>query len=200
MKNIYFILMAIFFLSGVNISLGVTTGQSAPDFSLPDPQGENHSLTDYRGKYVVLEWLNHDCPFVRKHYDSGNMQNLQKTYTAKDIVWLSLNSSAPGKQGHFSPDTCIELTKKKGASPTLILLDPDGKVGKLYSAQTTPHMYVINPEGKLIYQGAIDNTSSVDPDDIPKSKNYVRAALDEALNGKSVTESTTKSYGCSVKY
>ena len=178
----------------------VTVGQPAPDFSLPDTQGQTRSLSDYKGKFVVLEWANHDCPFVRKQYDSGNMQSLQKAYTEKGVVWLTIGSSAPGKQGNFSPESWNELTQKKGASPSAVLLDPKGEVGRLYEAQTTPHMYIINPEGNLVYQGAIDSIASTDTDDVPKADNYVRSALDEAMNGKSVTNSNTKSYGCSVKY
>lgn len=190
------------FLTILNVTLfaQVNIGQAAPDFSLPDTQGKSHSLSDYKGKFVVLEWANHDCPFVRKQYDSGNMQSLQKEYTEKGVVWLTIGSSAPGKQGNFPPETWNELTRKKGASPSAVLLDPKGDVGRLYEAQTTPHMFIINPEGSLIYQGAIDSISSADPDDIPKANNYVRSALDAAMNGKPVTASNTKSYGCSVKY
>ena len=176
------------------------TGQPAGDLKLRDTRGREHALSDYRGKFVVLEWVNHDCPFVRKHYDSGNMQALQKEYRAKDVIWLSINSSAVNKQGNYPPDKADELTKEKGASPTAVLLDPDGTVGKMYGAQTTPHMYVIDPEGVLLYQGAIDDKPSVDPADVQTAKNYVRAVLDEAMAGKPVSVSTTKSYGCSVKY
>jgi peroxiredoxin len=178
----------------------VTTGQAAPDFKLTDTKGQVHSLSDFKGKHVVLEWFNHDCPFVVKHYESGNMQSLQKEYTGKGVVWLSINSSAPGKQGHYTPEESNKMTQDKGVSSTAVLLDSDGKVGKMYGAKTTPHMYVIDPQGVLIYQGAIDSTPSTDPADIPASKNYVKAALDASLSGGVVREATTKSYGCSVKY
>lgn len=178
----------------------VRTGEAAPDFSLTDTGGKSRGLSEFKGKYVVLEWLNHDCPFVQKHYGSGNMQSLQKEFAAKSVIWLSINSSAAGEQGHFPPEKVDELTRQKGASPTAVLLDTDGKVGHRYGARTTPHMYIINPDGVLIYQGAIDDKASTDPEDIPDSKNYVRAALSEAMAGQPVTIPTTKSYGCSVKY
>lgn len=177
-----------------------SVGVSAPEFSLSDINGTAHSLAAYKGKYVVLEWVNHDCPFVKKHYDSQNMQNLQKEYTEKDVVWLSVNSSAPGKQGNFSAAEWSKLTAEKGASPTAVLLDENGAVGQAYGAKTTPHMYVVNPEGVLIYQGAIDSISSADKGDIAAAQNYVRSALDEAMSGKQVSTPSTQSYGCSVKY
>lgn len=175
-------------------------GQSAPDFSLTDTKGQVRQLTDFKGQYVVLEWLNHDCPFVKKHYGSGNMQSLQKEYTAKKVAWLSINSSALGKQGHYDSAAADQLTMEKSAMPTAVLLDQDGKVGHLYNAQTTPHMYIIDPQGILLYQGAIDDIPSADSADIPAAQNYVKAALDEILAGKPVSISATKSYGCSVKY
>ena len=178
----------------------VETGQPAPDFTLTDTKGATHTLSQHKGQYVVLEWLNHDCPFVKKHYNSGNMQALQKEYTGKGIVWISINSSAEGKEGYSTPDIADALTKEKNAAPTAVLLDKDGNVGKQYGAQTTPHMYVINPEGILIYQGAIDSKASADPNDIPSSTNYVKAALDQSMGGQQVAEASTKSYGCSVKY
>lgn len=178
----------------------VQTGSNAPDFTLTDTNGKTHSLSQFKGKYVVLEWLNHECPFVVKQYDSKNMQNLQKEYTGKGVVWLSINSSATGKEGYTTSEKANALTQEKGAAPTAVLLDSDGKVGKMYGAQTTPHMFVIDPQGKLVYQGAIDDIRSTDIEDIAKAKNYVKAALDESMAGKTVTEPTTKSYGCSVKY
>ncbi len=187
------------FLAAIS-EAGVNVGESAPDFTLTDTNGKAQTLSQYKGKFVVLEWFNHDCPFVHKHYDSGNMQALQKEYTAKDVIWLSINSSAPGKEGYYPADKANELTKEKGASPTAVLLDEDGKVGKLYGAKTTPHMFVVSPQGLLIYQGAIDSTPSTEAADIETSKNYVKDALEEAIAGKVVTESSTKSYGCSVKY
>lgn len=174
--------------------------QPAPDFTLVDSYGREHKLSDLRGKYVVLEWLNHGCPFVVKHYSSKNMQNLQKKYTGKGVVWYSIVSSAPGKQGHFPPEEANALSKEKGAAPTALLVDSDGKVGRLYGARTTPHMFIIDPEGKLIYNGAIDDTRSTDVEDVKTAKNYVSAALDEAMSGKPVTVATNQPYGCSVKY
>lgn len=178
----------------------VETGQKAPDFTLVDVDGNNRSLSEFQGKYVVLEWTNHGCPFVKKHYDGGNMQNLQKTYAEKGVIWLSINSSAKGKEGSMSPAEWKALLTDKKSVATATLLDPTGQVGKLYGAKTTPHMYIIDPNGNLIYQGAIDSIKSADSEDIPKAQNYVSTALDEAMAGKAVTTSTTKSYGCSVKY
>ena len=176
-------------------------GSKAPDFSLPDSKGAKQSLSEYKGKFVVLEWTNPDCPFVMKHYvKSHNMQDLQKEYTGKGVVWLSINSSAPGKQGNYPPAELNKILETRGASPTALLLDPDGAVGKLYGAKTTPHMFVINPEGSLIYEGAIDDKATPDVEDILSAKNYVKAALDEAMAGKPVTNASSQSYGCSVKY
>jgi peroxiredoxin len=178
----------------------VTTGEIAPDFSLTDMEGKKHTLVGEQGKFVVLEWVNPDCPFVKKHYDSGNMQGLQKEFTAKGVVWFSIASSAPGKQGHYAASEWKQLTTDKGAAPTAVLLDPKGLVGKDYGAQATPHMYVIDPKGVLIYQGAIDSIPSTDPGDIKEATNYVRQALNEAMNGEPVSTPATKAYGCSVKY
>lgn len=199
-KKVVFLVLSMFLtLSAVSFA-EVVSGQPAPDFSLQDTNGNTHMLSIYKGKIVVLEWINHECPFVKKHYDSGNMQQLQKDAIANDIVWLSVNSSAPGKQGFCSPEEANKLTMEKQASPTAVLLDPDGAVGKLYGAQTTPHMYVIDAQGILVYQGAIDDKPSVDPADITTSKNYVKAALDAMLAGTAVADASTKAYGCSVKY
>jgi peroxiredoxin len=175
-------------------------GKPADSFTLSDTKGKSHSLADFKGKYVVLEWYNSECPFVKKHYDSNNMQKLQKDYTDKGVVWLSINSSAEGKQGHFSPEEFNKLIKEKKSAPTALLLDHDGKVGKLYGAKTTPHIYIINPEGSVIYQGAIDSKSSADQADIASSENYVKTTLDAAMAGKKVETTSTKPYGCSVKY
>jgi peroxiredoxin len=175
-------------------------GQPAPDFSLTDTTGGTNTLSAFKGKYVVLEWTNFDCPFVKKHYGSGNMQKFQKTYTEKGVVWLTINSSAPGKQGNYSPDKWNEMIKEKGAAPTAFLLDPDGKVGKMYGAKTTPDMVVINPEGIVIYMGAIDDKPTVNFEDVKTAKNYVAMALDAAMAGKTAEVTTTQSYGCSVKY
>lgn len=175
-------------------------GSPAPAFTLPDVRGDEHSLADFSGKYVVLEWVNYDCPFVGKHYRSGNMPSLQTTYTGKGVIWLSICSSAPGKQGYFEGDDLTERMAEEKAAPTAYLVDKEGSVGQAYGAKTTPHMYVIDPQGILIYAGGIDNIRSTDTDDIKKATNYVRAALDAALSGKPVAVTTSAPYGCSVKY
>ena len=176
------------------------TGQPAPEFTLTDSNGKSHKLSDFKGKFVVLEWLNHGCPFVVKHYSSGNMQKLQKEFTGKDVVWLSIASSAPGKQGHMSPEETNKVKEEKGSAATAVLLDEDGTVGRLYDAKVTPALYVINPEGTLIYMGAIDDKKSTDAADIAGAKNYVKQALDEAMANKAVSEPTTAAYGCGIKY
>ena len=175
-------------------------GEPAKDFTLPDSTGKTHSLSDHKGKIVVLEWLNHGCPFVKKHYNSGNMQKFQKMYAEKGIVWFSIVSSAPGKQGYMTPEEAVESVKQHKASPKAVLLDPEGTVGKLYGAKTTPHMFIIDSSGNLVYNGGIDDIRSTNPDDIAKAKNYVRMALDELLAGKEVSVQTSQPYGCSVKY
>ena len=175
-------------------------GKAAPDFTLPDSFGKNHSLTDYAGKIVILEWLNHGCPFVKKHYDSGNMQKLQKMAKENGVVWFSVISSAPGKQGYSTPEQANETAKDKNALPSAILLDPEGTVGKQYGAKTTPHLYIINRGGLLAYKGGIDDIRSTDVNDIAKAKNYVLFALEELLSGKDVSVKTSQPYGCSVKY
>lgn len=178
----------------------VTPGKPAPDFTLKDASGKEHKLSDYKGKTVVLEWVNFGCPFVKKHYGSQNMQKLQQAATDKGIVWLSICSSAPGKQGHFAGETLTEEIKKEGSKATAYLVDESGEVGKLYGAKTTPEMFVITPEGTLVYGGAIDNNKSPDPSTIAGAKNYVTQALGELAEGKTVSEASTQSYGCSVKY
>jgi peroxiredoxin len=175
-------------------------GQAAPAFELQDSSGRTVSLGDYRGKFVVLEWVNFNCPFVGKHYGSGNMQRLQKAYTAQGVAWISINSSAPGKDGHVDRAAASALVKEKGASPTAFLLDPSGTAGRAYGAKTTPHMFVIDPKGVLLYNGAIDDRPSTDPADVKAAKNYVAAALDEAMAGKPVSVGFSTPYGCSVKY
>lgn len=175
-------------------------GQDAPAFTLKDTSGKEVSLSDFKGKYVMLEWVNFGCPFVKKHYDSKNMQNLQKEAKDKGVVWLSICSSAPGKQGHNSQEDAAAEIKKQGSNATAYLLDESGTVGKAYNARTTPEMYLISPEGKLLYMGAIDSNSSPDPATIKEATNYAAAAMEAALAGKPVKEPVTKSYGCSVKY
>ena len=191
-----------FFLvfSAVAQAVEAEVGKSAEDFTLPDSTGKTHSLSDYKGKIVVLEWLNHGCPFVKKHYNSGNMQKLQKMYAEKGVIWFSIVSSAPGKQGYMTPEEASESLKQHKASPKAVLLDPEGTVGKLYGAKTTPHMFIIDSAGNLVYNGGIDDIRSANPDDIAKAKNYVRMALDELLAGKDVSVQTSQPYGCSVKY
>ena len=175
-------------------------GAAAPDFSLPDAAGKTHSLSDYKGKYVVLEWFNPECPFVKKHYGSGNMQKLQSEYTGKGVVWLSIDSNAAGLEGNLTGEQAQKVMKAWNTKQTALLLDPEGKAGRAYNARNTPHMFVINPEGKIVYEGAIDSKATPNPADIPSSTNYVKAALDESMSGKSVSNSNTRPYGCSVKY
>ena len=175
-------------------------GTAAPDFSLTDAKGETYSPSQYKGKYVVLEWFNPECPFVKKHYGSGNMQKLQEEYTGKGVVWLTIDSNAPGSEGNLSADAASKVMTGWKTRQTALLLDPEGKAGRAYGAKNTPNMVVINPEGKIVYEGAIDSKATPNPADIPNSTNYVKVALDESLAGKPVTTSTTKPYGCSVKY
>ena len=175
-------------------------GQPAPDFSLSDGSGKKHSLSEYQGKFVVLEWTNPECPFVKKHYNSGNMAKVQKAAKDKGVVWLAIDSSAVGKEGYLSPDAAKAAAQKEYANCAEHLLDADGTVGKLYGAKATPHMFVIDPKGTLLYAGAIDSIPSADPSDIAKATNYVQTALDETLAGQPVKTAATKAYGCSVKY
>jgi peroxiredoxin len=175
-------------------------GQPAPDFTASDTNGKPETLSSFKGKWVVLEWTNAECPFVQKHYNSGNMQRLQKTYTGKGVTWLSINSSAPGKEGWVDAAGANALTTRRGATPTAFLLDPAGTVGRLYGAKATPHMFVIDPSGKIVYQGAIDDKPSTDLADVKTATNYVSGALDEAMAGKAVTKTSSQPYGCSVKY
>jgi cytochrome oxidase Cu insertion factor (SCO1/SenC/PrrC family) len=175
-------------------------GSAAPDFSLADAKGKMHSLSQYKGKYVVLEWFNPECPFVKKHYGSGNMQNLQKEYTDKGVIWLTIDSNATGTEGNLTPEEAGKITTSWKTHETALLLDPDGSAGQAYGAKNTPNMVIISPDGKIIYHGAIDSKATPNPADIPTSTNYVKAALDQSLAGKSVSTPETKPYGCSVKY
>ncbi|WP_213807043.1 thioredoxin family protein [Granulicella sp. dw_53] len=181
-------------------ALAVAPGSTAPDFQGTDSNGKTHSLSQYKGKYVVLEWANQGCPFDQKHYLSGSMESLQKKWTGKGVVWLSVISSAPGQQGFVSPTEENEYLKKMNAAPTAAILDPSGKIGRLYSAKTTPHMFVIDPTGKLIYQGAIDDKPTTDQADLKGAHNYLEEALRSAMAGKPVSTASTRAYGCSVKY
>lgn len=182
------------------IAGAVKTGEAAPEFHATDANGKAETLSQYRGKYVVLEWTNRDCPYTRKHYESGNMQALQKEWTAKGVAWLTVVSSAPGNEGYITGSGEQQYLQKVHASPTAVLLDPKGEIGHLYEARTTPHMYVIDPSGKLIYQGAIDNRATSDLADVKGATNYVSQALTDSMAGKTVVSATTRPYGCSVKY
>ena len=194
-------LLALFVAAfAVSSSASAKVGAMAPEFTVKDMNGNSHNLSDFTGKYVVLEWLNYGCPFVGKQYGSGNMQALQKEWTAKGVVWLSVISSAPGEQGHSANDKAKADYKSKGSNDTTVILDESGVVGKAYGAATTPHMYIINPNGKLIYNGAIDDKPTTDQADVKTAKNFVAAALSEAMAGKTVTLATSQPYGCNVKY
>ncbi len=175
-------------------------GKPAPDFTGTDAAGFVVTLSDFQGKIVVLEWSNPGCPFVHKHYDSGNMQALQSYATSKGLVWLTINSSAPGKQGHMDAALAKDYIAKNKVAATHYILDPEGKIGRLYEAKTTPHMFVIDANGTLAYMGAIDDKPTPDPASVEGAKNYVRAAIDDLLAGKPVATASTQSYGCSVKY
>lgn len=177
-----------------------TVGQAAPTFSATSSRGGSVALADHLGKVVVLEWTNHDCPYVRKHYETGNMQALQKDAVGKGVVWLTVISSAPGEQGHVTAGQANELTTKRDAVPTAVLLDPQGTVGRLYRATNTPHMYVIDAKGVLAYAGAIDDRPTSRKADVPGAQNYVRAALESVMAGQPVKTPQTRAYGCTVKY
>jgi peroxiredoxin len=181
-------------------ALAATVGQAAPDFTAPDLSGKPVKLSDFRGKFVVLEWTNPECPYVRRHYDSGNIPALQKEFAAKDVVWLAVNSSSPSSGEFTPPEAMAKWLGAKGAAPKATLIDPDGKVGRLFGARTTPHMYIVDPQGKLVYAGAIDDKRWASVAETRGANNYVRAALGEALAGKPVSVSATSPYGCSVKY
>ena len=175
-------------------------GAMAPLFDLPGTDDQSYALEDLQGKYVVLEWLNFGCPYVKRHYNSGNMPELQTEFTDKDVVWLSIVSSAPGAQGYYESTEMNEINTQYGGNQSAILLDPSGDVGKMYGAKTTPHMYIIDPEGTLIYKGGIDDQPRARESETKNATNYVRLALNEALNGNPVTTTTSRPYGCSVKY
>lgn len=184
----------------VEVTTTAAIGKPAPDFKLTSAIGKEHSLSDYKGQWVVLEWINLQCPFVLKHYNSKNMQTLQQTYAKKEVVWLSICSSAPGKQGNFSGDELTAQIKEISSNSTAYLIDGDGKVGRSYGAKTTPQMFIINPEGVLVYAGAIDDKPSTKLEDVKGAANFVVAALDAGLAKKEIKVSSTVSYGCSVKY
>jgi peroxiredoxin len=175
-------------------------GDPAPEFTATDSNGQVHKLSDYKGRFVVLEWSNRGCPYTQKQYKSGNMQKLQREWTSKGVVWLTVISSAPGKQGYITGPEENQYLKQVSAAPTAVLLDPTGALGHLYDAKTTPHMFIISPQGVLIYNGAIDDRPTTDVADVNGAKNYVSTALEEATSGKPVTVPTSRPYGCSVKY
>ena len=195
-----YIAIAVAALAWVLVAHAASVGQQAPTFSGKDSHGKTVSLDQYRGKFVVLEWTNRDCPYTKKQYDSGNMQALQQEWTGKGVVWLTVLSSAPGGQGYLDAAGENAQLARVHAHPTAAILDPGGEIGKLYSAKTTPHMFIIDPEGKLIYAGAIDDKATTDTADVKIAKNYVSAALTEAMAGQPVQVASTRPYGCSVKY
>ncbi len=184
----------------VGAAHAATVGQSAPDFTALDTQGKPVKLSDFKGKHVVLEWTNPGCPFVVKHYGSGNMQALQKEFTAKGVVWLAINSTETGNNDYRKPADLAAWVAQQKATPTATLMDEKGTVGKAYAARTTPHMYIVDPKGTLVYAGGIDSVPSANPKDIATATNYVRQGLNEALAGKPISAATTKPYGCSIKY
>jgi peroxiredoxin len=201
MRRFTFIAAATAALMGAAlVQAAVSVGQPAPDFKVKDTSGKDVSLAAYKGKFVVLEWVNPGCPFVQKHYDSSNMQATQKSATAKGVVWLTVSSTSPDAGDYKSPAQLAAWTKEKGAAPTATLMDDSGAIGKSFGARTTPHMYVIDPQGKLVYAGAIDDKPSARKTDVAGATNYVSKALDEALAGKPVSKASSEPYGCSVKY
>jgi AhpC/TSA family len=181
-------------------ALALKPGEQAPDFKGIDSNGKVQTLAQYRGKYVVLEWANKGCPFEQKHYKSGNMERLQKEWTARGVVWLSVISSAPGQDGYVTPPEENEYLRTMKAAPSAAILDPSGSIGRLYNAKTTPDMFVIDPQGRLVYEGAIDDQPTPDPASLKDAKNYVSAALEASMAGRPVEVAVTRSYGCSVKY
>jgi peroxiredoxin len=207
MRSIIFVGICLGALIGLNFAAqnslppnSATIGKSAPNFSLQGADGKAHSLSEYKGKFVVLEWTNPNCPFVHKFYDSGTMQNLQQKETSKGVVWLRVNSGAVGHDGYQTVADLATYVQDNHVNATQSLLDPSGEVGHAYGARTTPDMYVIDPKGTLIYAGGIDNKPSTNASDIASATNYVTAALDEAMTGEPVAKPTAQPYGCSVKY
>jgi len=189
-----------FALIALSLGWAARVGEPAPDFTATDTNGKVHKLSEYQGKFVVLEWTNRGCPYTQKHYNSGNMQRLQREWTGRGVIWLTVISSAPGKQGYVTASEENAYLKQVNAAPTAVLLDPAGTLGHLYDAKTTPHIFIINPKGSLIYNGAIDDRPTTDLTDVNGAKNYVSMALEEATSGKPVSNPTTRPYGCSVKY
>ncbi|MGC1480287.1 MAG: thioredoxin family protein [Chthoniobacterales bacterium] len=199
MKKIL-LLLTVAFASATSLFSAPEIGEAAPAFTLTDSTGTEHSLSDFEGKTVVLEWFNYGCPFVKKHYSSENMQGLQEAAVEDDVVWLTIVSSAPGKQGHLTPEEAEAKREELGSNATALLIDEDGEVGKLYNAKTTPEMFVINGEGNVVYMGAIDSKSDAKEDSIDGAVNYVTAALDAIEADEEIENPKTKPYGCSIKY
>ena len=191
-------LPALAFAASVHAAPSV--GQPAPDFTLTDTTGKPVKLSDHRGKYVVLEWTNPGCPYVRKHYDSGNMPATQRDAVAKGVVWLSINSTEKGSYDYLEPARLASWMKERKATPSAVLMDVDGAAGQAYGARTTPHMYIVNAQGLLVYAGGIDSIPSAREADIQKATNYVRQGLTELLAGRPVSVATSQAYGCSIKY
>ncbi len=194
------LLFGLSLVAGTALGAPASVGQPAPAFSLSDAAGRTVSLADFRGRTVVLEWLNPECPYVRKHYSSANMQATQKGATATGAVWLSVNSTHPSHGDFKAPAAMAAWTLQQGAAPSATLMDGEGRVGRAYGARTTPHMYIVDPKGTLVYAGAIDNKPSANPADVSTATNHVKTALAETLAGKTVSQATTRPYGCSVKY
>jgi thiol-disulfide isomerase/thioredoxin len=193
-------MLVLSFATGSAVAASAAVGQAAPAFSAVDASGKTVSLADLRGKTVVLEWVNPECPYVRKHYDSSNMQATQKSATAKDVVWLAVNSTHAGHFDYKRPAQMLAWTQQQGAAPSATLMDSEGQIGRAYGARTTPHMYVIDAKGTLVYAGGIDDRPSANPADVKTAKNYINAALADVLAGRPVAQPVTRAYGCSVKY
>ena len=184
----------------LSVHAAPSVGQAAPDFTLKDANGKTVKLSDYRGKHVVLEWTNPGCPYVKKHYNSGNMPATQQEAVGKGVVWLSINSTEKSAWDYMEPAKLVAWQSERKSQPTAMLMDEEGTAGKAYGARTTPHMYIVNPQGQLVYAGGIDSIPSSNADDIKKAVNYVRQGLNEALAGKPITSAVTQPYGCSIKY
>ena len=193
-------MVAVAVLCAASLGRAARVGERAPDFSVTDTNGKLEKLSDYAGKFVVLEWSNRGCPYTQKHYNSGNMQRLQRAWTQRGVIWLTVISSAPHKQGYVTAAEENSWLKQINGTPTAVLLDPAGSLGHLYDAKTTPQMFVINPQGTLVYDGAIDDKPTTDQADIGRARNYLSQALEEAMAGKLVSMPTSRPYGCSVKY
>lgn len=200
LKSFLSLILAVAGLGFATASAQVEVGAPAPDFTLIDIDGKTHTLSDYRGKTVVLEWVNPECPFVVKHYESGNIPKLQVSATGDGVVWLAINSGHPGAQGDFDAAQVKAWQTRTGSAPSAYFRDQDGAVGRLYGAKTTPHMYVIMADGTLVYNGAIDSMRSANRADIAKAENYVVSALAAVAKGEQVKDAATRPYGCSVKY